>query len=115
MIMTTKKQKIPLKKLTVRNDIEGISCWEFDGKVRSILERLEAYIKEHGEDVYLDFRSDGYESYSDSPGYRLMKDRLETDEEWSARTATERKRLADQEARDLKEYERLKAKFEGKK
>lgn len=110
--MSTKK-KLPQKiKITVQ--VDSMSGYELEGKLEATIERLQTLAKEYGNDAYLNWHPDGYDRYSESAGFTITQDRLETDEEFDKRTRDEFARISAQEERDRREFERLKEKFEGK-
>ena len=81
------------------------SCYvvdDVDMSLGAIKRRLDALIAEHGEAARLDTDS-GYSNVS----YELVTTRLETDEEYSARTESERIAQDKQRERDLKKARQL--------
>lgn len=99
------KTTVPEKR-TVREVVANVSCYEFEGSVLSAIEQLKDLVKFHGEGARLDY-GDHY-SYDDSKSYNVVVDRLETDEEFEARTKTQEKAVKDRVAWLEAELARLK-------
>lgn len=100
-------------KNTISVMVDTISPYELDSKVSNVIDRLKSYIDEHGPDVRLDWGKYHYEAYDTepSPRYRVLVNRLETDEEYARRLAEEATQQQAREARDRAEFERLQKMF----
>ena len=70
--------------------------------------RIQSLIAQYGEDAKIETHSP---AYSDSEYLGVYADRPETDKEMARRIAQEEKWAKDQEERDRREFERLRAKF----
>ena len=91
----------------MKRHIDIVTRLDFDGPLDDVITRLQ----------------DFHEKYKDYAGLRINEDpwpeggctydlqRLETDEEYERRLATEAKRAIEREEREKAEYERLKLKF----
>jgi hypothetical protein len=79
-------------------------------RVDELIETLLSYKRDYPE--YENLRINRQEEYGDTI-HVLLGDRLETDEEYEWRLATEVRIKEEQQARERKEYERLKSKFSG--
>lgn len=102
-----------LKKIT---EIKSVGYdTEIRCSVKDLINRLEGYIEEYGEDVVIYSECPGYDGYDE---FFLSFERDETVEEQkirltAAREKRERKAIAKakKEERDRKEYERLKIQY----
>ena len=108
--MATKKKVS--KKLMVTKEATTVSTYDFEGKLDSVIERLNAYRAEYGPTARLDFSSHGFIYYCDSPGYAIYIDREETEEECEKRILDEQHTKNSRETHERQEFERLKKKFE---
>lgn len=92
---------------------EEISPYDWDTTLKRVREQIDNLIEQYGEDARLDWDEHYRYPYDDhtSPRYTVVIDRFETDEEMAEREAKEDAQRKQQEARELKEYERLQAKF----
>lgn len=99
------KTPVPEKR-TVRDVVGNISCYDFDGGVKYAIATLQDLLKFHGEDVRLDYGE--HTAYDDSKSYNVVVDRLETDEEFEARTKNQETAKAARIAQLEAELARLK-------
>lgn len=74
----------------------------------SLIEEIRGYQKLYGEDLKVDKVQ---EAYSDYEYVALFANRPETDAEYNERIARETEREENQQTRDKREYERLKAMY----
>ena len=99
-----------IKRQQIKESITSVSPYELSGSPEDICKELRAT-----QDAYLEDRNDIIEScwswestpYSDHGTFELFITRLENDKEYDARVKKQEK----QNARELKEYLRLKGKF----
>lgn len=91
--------------------VSSFASYDLEGSVKELIGDLNIYIEDYGDDCFLE--SDGLDLLF------LYRKRLETDKEYVKRIKKEEIALkmekfkkAQKEKRELKEYERLKKKFE---
>ncbi len=103
-------------KKTIRDLKEVISPSDFDTRLSEVKLIIERLIEQYGPDARLDWRPDNWYPYdsSPSPQYHVIVDREETEEEYQDRLGKENELKKLQEEKDLKEFERLRKKFEKK-
>lgn len=89
----------------------GYNIYDLEGSVKDLVERLNIDIEDYGDDCFFD--TDGGDRL------HLYRKRLETNKEYDKRIKKEARatkmdiyKKAQKEIRELKEYERLKKKFE---
>ena len=101
------------KKLVIRVDKEELSPYEFEGTIGQLIEYLQGKLKTYGPDAKLNWNSDYWAAYADtpSPRYEIYVDRDETDEEQRIRIEKELAHKAAVEAKERAEFERLQKKF----
>ncbi len=87
------------------------SPYDFEGTLLDAHEHIAKLLKEYGPDARLDFDPLGSDPYSDNPGYSVMIQREETDEEMEKRLVVEQSAKLVQEARDRAELKRLQDKL----
>lgn len=75
------------EKRTVREVVGNIGCYDLDGSVASAIATLQDLLKFHGDGARLDYGE--HNSYDDTKSFNVVVDRLETDEEFEARTKTQ--------------------------
>lgn len=80
-------------------------------KLGNALERIQYLIDKYGKDAYIDIIS---EAYSDREYLYVYAEREETDGEMAARIEDEKRWEKLRNEAELKEFERLKAKFDSK-
>ncbi len=80
-------------------------------KLGQALERIQYLVDKYGKDAYIDTQSD---PYSDREYLYVYSEREETDGEMAARIENEKRWEKIREEAELKEFERLKAKFNSK-
>lgn len=107
---------MPPKKRKITETFEDVSPYEFETSLGDLHARIGQWIAKFGHDARLDWDAHFHYEYdsSPSPRFSILRDREETDTEFTIRVAQEK---AAQEARgagERAEYERLQAKF-GKK
>lgn len=104
------------KPLIISLRVDHVSNYEFEGKLQTVLERVQELIKEHGPDARLDYNEHFYYDYDrePSPRYEVIIEREETEAEANARVKKEKEDKASRDARDKAEFERLSKKFGGK-
>jgi hypothetical protein len=110
------------KKLEITERIDSLSLCDIEGDLDDVVVKLLSYKSKPGfNKIWIG--TDKECNYDDHPYYNLVISgtRLETDEEFEKRKKLierEQKRLAaikkSKEEKDLRDYERLKAKFENK-
>lgn len=95
---------------------EQMSPDNFEGTLSDVSAYVNTLILEHGMDARLCFEADHWEAYDSnpSPTYWIKVTRPETDAEWKKRLEDYEAKKAEQQARDLADYERLKNKLYGK-
>ena len=106
------KKPVP-KKRKVTVTLTDVSPYELEGPLKRLKEQIEQWIKDHGEDAYLDWDPHHYESYdpNPSPRFNLKMDRDETEDEYDDRVEKERKHASMIEERERQELERLQQKY----
>ena len=80
-------------------------------KLGQALERIQYLIDKYGKDAYIDSHS---EAYSDREYLYVCAEREETDDEMAVRIENEKRWEKLRNEAELKEFERLKAKFDSK-
>ncbi len=92
---------------------ETFSAGDFEGTLKSLLEKTQELIKRYGEDARLDY--DKYFSYPYDndyyPSYMVQVNRPETDEEMQKRITEEQSQKEKIRQRELAELERLSKKY----
>ena len=102
-----------------RNIIETkdkINPYEFDKTLLECRNFLDELLKEHGENAYIEWHRDYYESYDvePSPRFFIKAERKETDSEYNERIEKEKSIQKEREKQEKAEYKRLQQKFGGK-
>lgn len=69
-----------IERKTVRKVIRHGDVTEFEGRVSSIIEKMQALISEHGEDVFIELSDDTYSGYY---SFDVYVERPQTDEEYN--------------------------------
>lgn len=107
----------PSPKLIIHESLGEISPYDLEGDVQGIQDRFSVWVEQYGPTIKISWEPDNWEPYSDSPTpiYRITREREETDEEFTQRLDKIAVQEAEQHARELAEYNRLKLKIEGKK
>lgn len=100
----------------VTKQVDYLSTSEFDGKLSSVLERIQELIKLYGPDARLNLNEDFYYEYDNSPSprYEIYISREETDDELKQRLFFEAEETRKRNERELAEFERLSKKFGAK-
>jgi len=106
------KKTRTIKRQQIKESITSVSPWDLSGSPEDICKTLRTT-----QDAYLENRNDIIESYwhwestpySDHGAFELVITRLENDKEYDARVKKQEK----QDAREIKEYLRLKERFGG--
>ncbi len=92
---------------------ETFSASDFEGTLKSLLEKTQELIKKYGEDARLDY--DKYFSYPYDneyyPSYMVQVSRPETDDEMNKRISEEQSQKDKIRQRELAELERLSKKY----
>jgi hypothetical protein len=103
------------KRLTITEALDGdIAPYELERNLGELVVFVTELAQRHGNDAYLDWQPDYYESRWDSgpsPRFWIRKARPETDAEYNLRVdkeIAEKKQIAD---RELAELERLQKKY----
>ena len=101
------------KRLKIKERVDDVSTWEFEGTLATVLERVQAIIQEHGPDARLDYNRNFYYDYDNepTPRYELYVVREENDEEFNKRLAEQAEYDRQREAAEKAEFERLSKKF----
>ena len=104
------------KRIKINKLVEDISTWEFEGTLATVLERIQALIKQHGPDARLNYNRHFYYDYDSqpSPRYELYVVQEENDEEFLKRLAEQAEHIRKREEAELAEFERLSKKFGAK-
>jgi hypothetical protein len=96
---------------------ETFSSGDFEGTLKSLLEKTQELIRKYGENARLDY--DKYFSYPYDndyyPSYMVQVSRPETDEEMNKRVAEEKSQQDKVRQRELAELERLSKKYNAEK
>lgn len=100
-----------MKRNSVRRRLDTIAPYEFEGDINSVIDTLNKLVETHGPDVRLDYSHDGFDMYSDSPGFLVYRDEPENDEELAERIKKESAERSARDARDAAEFARLSQKF----
>jgi len=111
--MATKKSKKKIKDV----EVEVFSPYELDGMLGDIVAKLVVYVEQYGADARLDYSSYGYSRSpyeGDSPGFRIIVQEEESDEEYAARIAKEKEEAKDIESKERKQLEVLLKKYGAK-
>ena len=97
--------------------VDDVSTWEFEGRLSTVLERVQAMIQEHGPDAKLDYNAHFYYDYDNepSPRFELYVVREENDDELKQRLFEQSEHIRRREEAEKAEFERLSAKFKDKK
>jgi hypothetical protein len=97
----------------INDMVDDVSTWEFEGTLATVLERVQAMIREHGPDARLDYNRNFYYDYDNdpSPRYELYIVREENDEEFNKRLAEQAEYDRKREEAEKAEFERLSKKF----
>ena len=103
------------KRKIIRDRVDDISTWEFEGKLSAVLEHVQDLIAKHGPDAYVSYNQHFYYEYDNNPTprYELYIDREENDAEVKQRLFEEAEHIRKREEREREEFERLSAKFGG--
>jgi hypothetical protein len=96
--------------MKVRKIVSTFSGYDLDGTIDHAIHVLECERKEFGGDAQIDW--DTLDPYSDTFSFAVSVLRDETPEEETRRLAAEEKHAEEQEARERKQFELLKKKFE---
>ena len=101
------------KRKVISEEIANFSAWEFEGKLSSVLERVQELIKIHGPEARLDYNQYFYYPYEDqpSPRYELYIEREENDAEVKQRLFEQAEQTRKREEAEKAEFERLSKKF----
>ncbi len=101
------------KRKIIREQVDDVSTWEFEGKLSSVLGHVQEMIKKHGPDAYLSYNRNYYYDYDNNPTprYEMYVDREETDAEVKQRLLHEAAYTRQREEADRAEFERLSKKF----
>jgi hypothetical protein len=101
------------KRKVITEQIANFSTWEFEGKLSSVLERVQGLIKIHGPDARLDYNEHFYYDYdpNPSPRFELYVEREENDAELKQRLFEQAEHTRKREEAERAEFERLSKKF----
>ena len=104
------------KRLKIKERVDDVSTWEFEGTLATVLERVQAMIQEHGPDARLDYNRNFYYDYDNdpTPRYELYVVREENDAEVKQRLMQEAEYTRKREEAEKAEFERLSKKFGGR-
>ena len=112
--MATKQSK-KVQRDTITTHARNISLYDFEGSITDVFNKLNSLVQQYGAAPDAVFLEVDNEPYSDRQYFLLSVKRLETDEEYEARCASEKARLdaleKKNENEERAEYERLKKKF----
>lgn len=97
-------------------EAEGFSPSDFDTSAVNIIQMMQSLIDQYGDGVYLDYDYSSWDSQDGS--FEVRRRRLENDEEYKTRIASERaaraakkQRVEDEKEARRKLYEELKKEF----
>ena len=114
-----KKKPAEKKMLFGRQIDSNMSRYDFDGSIDKIISMLLVIKKENEANDWTNIRITWESDWDNNYYYNILGDRLENDVEFNNRIRAEEKAKADKKEeakklaeKELKEYERLKAKFE---
>lgn len=96
------------KYLNIREK-NNISLYDLGGRVVDVIDKLQSYVLDYGEDTILTIEED---PYSDVPHIEISWLRKETDEEREKRLAKQRKEREREKKRKEKEKKRLRREYE---
>jgi hypothetical protein len=101
------------KRKFIREQVDDVSTWEFEGTLSSVLKRVQELIDKHGPGAYLNYNRHFYYDYDNNPTprYEMYIDREETDAEVKQRLMVEANYARQREEADKAEFERLSKKF----
>ena len=101
------------KRKFIRDRVDDISTWEFEGKLSTVLEHVQDLIAKHGPDAYVSYNQHFYYDYDSNPTprYELYIDREENDAEVKQRLMEEAEWIRKREEAEKAEFERLSKKF----
>lgn len=101
------------KRIIIRNQVDDISTWEFEGSLSVILERVQSLIEKHGPDANLVYNKNFYYDYDNepSPRFELYVEREENDAELKQRLFEQAEHIRKREEAEKAEFERLSKKF----
>ena len=102
-------------KRIISEQVDTFSGYEFEMTLAQLIEQAQRWITKYGPDARIDYSSQGFDRYDDSPGFQLLKNREETDAEYEKRINDERAHQAALDERERMEFERLNKKFGSKK
>lgn len=102
-----------MTKKMINTTVMHCSPYDFEGPLSTLKENVQAWIDSHGPDAEFRYDRNFFYAYDTepTPSLLLTKSRLETDTEYADRTAQAAARQAEQDERDRREFERLRAKF----
>lgn len=101
------------KRITIREQVEEISTWEFEGPLSLVLERVQELIKRNGPDAHMVYNKNFYYDYDNepSPRFELYVEREENDAELKQRLFFQAEQIHKREEAEKAEFERLSKKF----
>jgi hypothetical protein len=101
------------KRLKIKERVDDISTWEFEGTLATVLERVQTLIERHGPDARVNYNQHFYYDYDNepTPRYELYAEREETDDELKVRMLEQAEHIRKREEAEKAEFERLSKKF----
>ena len=101
------------KRLKIKERVDDISTWEFEGTLATVLERVQSLIDRHGHDARVNYNPHFYYDYDNepSPRYELYVEREENDAEVKQRLFEQAEYTRKREEAEKAEFERLSKKF----
>lgn len=101
------------EKKHVRERVTYFSKYDIEDRVLDVIENLQSYVKDYGDDVFIDLQTTGDFDGGYTEEFAVCRYRLETDEEFAKRIEIETAQQQRQEEYERREFERLQKKFEG--
>ena len=101
------------KRIKIREQVEYISIWEFEGNLATVLENIQNLIQHHGPGANLVYNKNFYYEYDNqpSPRFELYVEREENDAELKQRLFEQAEHIRKREEAEKAEFERLSKKF----